>query len=273
MNESKPSDLIQNESAPTDIVPSNTPGPITYQPPTPMQQQLAPLTQAMLNGTLDVEKVKMLQEIQRNEEAAQAERAFNSALAQFKSNPLTLKRDRTVDYSTSKGRTTYNHTSLGYALSVVNPILSKYELSLSWRTVTEPDGTIIVTCRLSHAMGHFEETSLPGMPDQSGGKNDIQAVGSTVTYLKRYTAFSLLGLESEDADNDGAKGAGGDTVEYISDGQAKTIRNLIKQTESDEAKFCTAIKAESVERINVAGYHQAVNMLKKKLQGANNAKS
>lgn len=45
-----------------------------------------------------------------------------------------------------------------------------------------------------------------GEPDQSGGKNNIQAKGSTMTYLQRYTLNTLLAIATED-DNDGAGGA------------------------------------------------------------------
>lgn len=43
-------------------------------------------------------------------------------------------------------------------------------------------------------------------PDGSGSKNAVQAIGSTNTYLQRYTLFSVLGLASVDMDDD-ANGA------------------------------------------------------------------
>jgi hypothetical protein len=63
-----------------------------------------------------------------------------------------------------------------------------------------------MTCRVSHVAGHYEETKMIGEPDQSGGKNNIQAKGSTMTYLQRYTLNTLLAIATED-DNDGAGGA------------------------------------------------------------------
>jgi hypothetical protein len=47
---------------------------------------------------------------------------------------------------------------------------------------------------------------MSGEPDTSGGKNNIQAKGSTMTYLQRYTLNLALGICTED-DNDGAGGA------------------------------------------------------------------
>jgi hypothetical protein len=41
--------------------------------------------------------------------------------------------------------------------------------------------------------------------DKSGGKNDIQAMASTVTYLRRYTLTGALGITTGNDDNDGGK--------------------------------------------------------------------
>jgi hypothetical protein len=45
---------------------------------------------------------------------------------------------------------------------------------------------------------------LTSGPDTSGSKNPIQALGSAVSYLQRYTLLSLAGLATEDQDDDGA---------------------------------------------------------------------
>jgi hypothetical protein len=58
-----------------------------------------------------------------------------------------------------------------------------------------------VTCHVSHEKGHRESTSLTGPEDVSGGKNPIQTIGSTVTYLQRYTMVSALGLSTADQDD------------------------------------------------------------------------
>lgn len=78
------------------------------------------------------------------------------------------------------------------------PILSKYGLSYRWNTRV-PDNRpdwVIVTCKVEHRDGHFEENSLGGPVDTSGAKNPIQAIGSAVTYLCRYTVKAALGLSA-----------------------------------------------------------------------------
>jgi hypothetical protein len=41
---------------------------------------------------------------------------------------------------------------------------------------------------LSHELGHSEETTMTLPLDTSGSKNNVQAVGSSTSYGKRYTA-------------------------------------------------------------------------------------
>jgi hypothetical protein len=53
----------------------------------------------------------------------------------------------------------------------------------------------------------MEETTLPGMPDLSGNKNPIQAIGSAVTYLQRYTLKAALGLTVSKEEDDDARSA------------------------------------------------------------------
>ena len=49
-----------------------------------------------------------------------------------------------------------------------------------------------MTCVVSHRLGHSEENTLTAGRDESGNKNNIQAVGSTITYLQRYTLKAAL---------------------------------------------------------------------------------
>jgi hypothetical protein len=76
----------------------------------------------------------------------------------------------------------------------VTPILGKYGLSYRYRVSSNVNEPIVVTCVVSHKDGHFEETTLLAGRDDSGNKNSIQQVGSTLTYLQRMTLKAALGL-------------------------------------------------------------------------------
>ena len=63
------------------------------------------------------------------------------------------------------------------------------------------DRLVSVECKLTHVGGHSETATLSAAPDASGSKNPVQAVGSTITYLERYTALCLLGIATDDMDD------------------------------------------------------------------------
>jgi hypothetical protein len=157
----------------------------------------------------DLDKMEKLMQLQERWEANEARKAFNKALGKFKSESIAVGKDALVSYKTDKGVTSYKHATLGNICAVLNPALSAHGLSFRWETERDSD-RIKVTCILSHEMGHSASVTLDGAPDTSGGKNNIQATGSTVSYLQRYTLLAITGTATEEQDDDGRGGAGGD---------------------------------------------------------------
>jgi hypothetical protein len=119
-----------------------------------------------------------------------------------------------------------------------------------------------VTCIVSHRLGYFEENTLVGPRDDSGNKNSLQQVGSTLTYLQRMTLKAALGLAA--SDDDDARAAGNADAGAISEAQAETIRKLIEDTGSDAERFCKHFKIEAVPDLPVNRFDDAVSSLKRK---------
>jgi hypothetical protein len=89
----------------------------------------------------------------------------------------------------------------------IRPLLAEHGFALSFKVGQAQDGKITITGILSHREGHQEETTLTLVHDSSGSKNSVQAVGSSVSYGKRYTAMALLNITTRGEDDDG-KAAG-----------------------------------------------------------------
>ena len=87
----------------------------------------------------------------------------------------------------------YSYATLDQVCDQVTEALSKHGISHRWK-IEQENGLIRVTCILTHYKGHSEETTLAGSADTTGSKNAIQAVGSTVSYLERYTLLAATGL-------------------------------------------------------------------------------
>lgn len=212
------------------------------------------LAMALQNGAA-VETVERLMAMQERWEANQARKAFAAAIAAAKGQIKPVVRNRS------------GHNNKGYAdfsaiAKAVDPILAEHGLSYRFRTAQAE--RISVTCVLEHRDGHSEETTLAGPADKTGSKNDIQAIGSTLTYLQRYSLVQALGLAAAD-DDDGNTAA---EARPITDEQAGQITALITETKSDINAFLTWIKAESVADIPASRFADAMGRLQaKKLRG------
>lgn len=215
-----------------------------------------------------VETLEKLLALQERWEAGQARKAFDEAMAAAKAEIPTIDKNRLVDFTGKTGvRTHYRHEDLAGIARTVDPILSRHGLSYRFRTTNAPNEPISVTCIVSHRLGHSEENTLTGSRDESGNKNSIQAVGSTITYLQRYTLKAALGLAASN-DDDGGKADHNADDGPISADQAATIRQLIEDTGTDIAKFCELVGVDSVPEIAQAQFSRIVGSLEAKKRRA-----
>lgn len=168
----------------------------------PMSMMLTALERGATPET--IEKMMGLQE---RWEANEARKAFNQALADFKGEPLTVRKNKQVGYTTREGDFVgYKHAELSEVVETVSPLLAKHGFSFRW-DVTQTAQWITVTCILRHAKGHSEQIAMGGPPDNSGKKNAIQQIASTTSYLQRYTLKAITGVAEAGDDDDGQGGA------------------------------------------------------------------
>jgi hypothetical protein len=221
----------------------------------------AALMMVAIEKNLDLDKVEKAMALQERWEANEARKAYHDAMAGFKADPPEIEKDRHVKFNTSKGVTEYHHASLANVTQKINSELSKHGLSAGWK-VAQAERVITVTCTITHRLGHSESTSLSAAPDESGSKNPIQAVGSTISYLERYTLLALTGLATHDMDDDGK--AGSEEPQYLTADQTIQITDLIKETGSKLDAFLRYMKVESVDKILAADYTKAIAALNEK---------
>ena len=139
----------------------------------------------------DIDKLSKLMDLQERWENNQAKKAYVAALAQFSADAPAIVKTRQAHKT--------KYAGLSETLTAIKPVMQSNGLSHSWKTSQE-GAQITVACIVTHIQGHSEETSLSSGSDTSGSKNDIQAIGSTVSYLERYTLYAILGLASGDDD-------------------------------------------------------------------------
>lgn len=225
----------------------------------PQDTSIDKTIQMAISKGIDLEKLEKVLLLRERIEANEARKAYHKAMSEFKSNPIKIEKDKKVGYSTSKGRVGYSHASLANVGDKITELLGNHGFSVSWPL--QQNGKIVVTCKITHSMGHSEETSLNADADSTGSKNSIQAMGSTITYLERYTLLALTGLATHDTDDDGQSAV---AEEKISENQVTIIRNLITELKMDEPKFLEYLAVENVESILKSNFSKAKIALEQK---------
>lgn len=206
--------------------------------------------------------LERIMSLQERWDATHARKAFDEALSLAKAEMPVIFKNKTVDFTSSKGRTTYQHEDLAGIARQIDPVLTKHGLSYRFRTTSGPNEPVSVTCIVSHRLGHSEENTLSAGRDESGNKNSIQAVGSTVTYLQRYTLKAALGLAASDDDDAKTVSVGGP----ISAAQVEQLRSLIVEIGADIPKFCKYMKVGTLEEIPTGQFSRAISALEARRQ-------
>jgi hypothetical protein len=217
------------------------------------------LDRAVSQGA-SVETLEKLMALQERWEKNQSRKDFDMAMSAAKAEIPVIIKNREVDFTSTKGRTHYRHEDLAGIARIVDPILTKHGLSYRFRTSSLPNEPVIVTCIVSHRGGHSEENSLAAGRDDTGNKNSIQAIGSTITYLQRYTLKAALGL-SASTDDDGKTADAGET---ITPKQIESIQKLIVDVGADIQRFCKYMGVSDIQSIPAKRYQNAIDVLEAK---------
>lgn len=217
------------------------------------------LNRAVSQGA-SIEVLEKLMTLQERWEANQARKSFDEAMAAAKAEIPVIVKNRTVDFTSAKGRTHYRHEDLAEIARTVTPILAKHGLSYRYRTSSAPNEPVTVTCIVSHRGGHAEENTLAAGRDESGNKNSIQAIGSTITYLQRMTLKAALGLAASEDDDGGAS----ERPDYVSTDQLNRLVALADEVGADKEKFCRYLRVGSLAEIPAEKFAHAVQLLEAK---------
>lgn len=217
------------------------------------------LSQAIQAGA-GIEQLEKLMALQERWEARQAKKAFDEAMAAFQAEKPEITKDKAVTFG--QGKASYKYATLPAIQKAIDPVLAKYGLSYSW--VQEAvDNKYRITCVVSHVAGHSQGNHLEAPADNSGGKNPIQQIGSSVTYLKRYTLSNAFGIAADD-DDDGRASA--PSKEEVDEYRLKELMELRLDNEDrmndDELRRLDRIIANK----EAASYKKAIDHIKSKYQ-------
>ena len=130
----------------------------------------------------------------------------------------------------------------------------------SFRTGQEGD-VVVVTAVLDHQDGHQEATSLRLPPDVGVNRNNVQAVGSSVSYGKRYTACALLNITTRGEDDDARSAR-----DLITPEQVQTLQDLLRAANTSPKRLLRYLKVESLAMLPAPRFEEALSALRAKSQ-------
>src|SRR5271166_4926718 len=201
----------------------------------------------VLDPRADVEKLERMMAMYERLKAKEAELAYNAAKGRILKKLARIKivKNKSALYEIEKGRPqrgtyeAFKYAPLEEIDKHLRPLLAKEDLDLSYSDEPQEGGGILIRGRLKHLPGgHYEDSFMPAPLDTSGGKSNVQAVGSTNPFLRRYVACNIFNIVVVGDDDDGAGGT-------LDEAQTKTILALIKKAKGGQ-RFLQYMKAHSI---------------------------
>lgn len=236
--------------------------------PAPLPGPLDRATDLVLKGVTPEQLDKLL-DVQHKWEAEQARRAYVRAMAAFKSEPLkaVVKKKqvrfklKNRDGTPGDRELSYKHETLDQVIASVVEPMAKHGLAHRWDVRQDQNRMITVSCVVTHEQGHSERCELFGLPDDSGQKNALQQVRSTITFLQRATLLLITGTAPVGEDDDGAgsgprpQSAGGTGL--ATEKQRQLLTKKLSKAEIPEAELLAhlgiaALDALEFNRVNDA---------------------
>ena len=110
-----------------------------------------------------------------------------------------LKNFQEVAVNAFKGKKGYgyNYAPLDVILKDNRPLMAKFGLS-HIQSETFENNIVTVATRVMHESGEWIETTAQSPYATLKGMNDYQAIGSGITYLRRYGLSAALGIASDE---------------------------------------------------------------------------
>jgi ERF superfamily len=205
------------------------------------------IERVVLDPRAGVEKLDRMMAMYERQKAKEAELGFNAAKGRILKKLAGIKfvKNRPAIYEIEKGtpqKGTYEafkYAPLEEIDKHLRPLLLEEEMDLSYSDEPLASGGILIRGRLKHLpSGHYEDSFMPAPLDTTGGKSQVQAVGSTNSFLRRYVLCNIFNIVVVGDDDDGTGGT-------IDETQARTILDLIKRAKVGP-KFLKYMKAQSV---------------------------
>jgi hypothetical protein len=158
------------------------------------------------------------------------------------------------------------YVPLSSILSEIKPILNSNKFLLTQIIELEGEREILRT-NITHANG---ECLTSCAPLNVADKSNPQKYGSAITYMRRYSLTSLLGLEEDDDDGQKAiQVKAPKVVEKITPQQIQQLQGLIDDANKSIIDICAALGISALSELPKSKFENVINKLKVTINEAN----
>lgn len=230
--------------------------------------------------SVDIGRVERMMALHRETKLEKAREDYNIAMAAVQAELPQIKRDAKNDHTRSQ------YARLETIAAAVDPIITKHGLSLSYGTEDSPlQGHYRVVCtvaRGAHERQFHLDTPADGVG--SGGKANktaVQAMGSALSYARRYLKLMIFDIALTNEDNDGnrmeddrpqrreperAPDRQPEPVKHgrpvITQAQADDLRDLLREKRAPERDFLAWLKLPRIDDIPADIYAECVEAVR-----------
>ncbi len=228
----------------------------------PLTVQPAQMLKAVIDKGVTAESVGVVERLVALYERMtdkDAERQFAVAFAKLQSEIPAINAVREVP--NNDGSVRYCYAPYEEIMAKVRPVLLRNGFTVTFSSAVT-DTRIVQSCTLQHISGHKRtNNSAARIGKGPPGSSDAQGDGAASTYAKRFALCDALNIVVE-RDTDARAEAGCITFE-----QAQYLRELVKETKSDERAFLKYAGASDYAHITADRYDVLARELHKKSQG------
>lgn len=164
------------------------------------------LIRAAIDHGVPAESMEKLVNLYERLEDRKARAAFNVAFAKFKAGCPPIIKTATAKIVGRSGSTfTYTYTPLDVLCRTVDPPLQKRGFAYSWDSSIDGGNLMNVVCSLVHRAGYSQSSRFSCPVESKAGMSEQQKYASALSYAKRQTLTSVLGIATTDDDSDAAQ--------------------------------------------------------------------
>lgn len=216
------------------------------------------LIQIGLEQNVDPDRLGKLMDLQDQWQRNKSRAAYMSSMKSCKESLPIVVRDAENTHTRSR------YARLETVSQRIDPIITQLGFSLSYGTDDSPQPEHVrIVCDCMHEGGHSQRYQLDCPYDAVGTKGNanktaIQAMGSTISYGRRYLKLMIFDVTVANEDNDGQDGA------VLSGEQIASINSLLDAlvfTDDQFRRFLAWAGVESLDKVPATKFDSAIKRL------------